>query len=75
MSANTTSQSDYINKLFNFYDSKGYYYRYSGSVGLTVVVIIVFFLINSYLFIRIIEKVSFQSLLLCTDNRYGQQFR
>ena len=53
MSANTTSQSDYINKLFNFYDSKGYYYRYSGSVGLTVVVIIVFFLINSYLFIRI----------------------
>ena len=59
MSANTTSQSDYINKLFNFYDSKGYYYRYSGSVGLTVVVIIVFFLIYDWIFIRITCELIF----------------
>ena len=42
-----------IDDIFIFYNSRGYLYRNSGAVGITIVLLIVFFLINSYLFINI----------------------
>jgi len=51
---NTTKEK--IDELFGFYHSQGYLYKNSGSILVTVVLFVVFFLINSYLFININTK-------------------
>lgn len=43
-------------KLYNFYHSQSFFAKNSNSIGITIVLFLVFFLINSYLFININTK-------------------
>ena len=47
------SKKEYVNNLYGFFNRQGYLYKNGVSVAITVVLFIVFFLINSYLFINI----------------------
>lgn len=47
------SESERISNLYGFLNTQGYLYKNGMSVAITVVLFIVFFLINSYLFINI----------------------
>ena len=50
---NVKNTNERVSKLYGFLNSQGYFYKNSISLGITVVLFIVFFLINSYLFINI----------------------
>ena len=47
------SNTDRINNLYGFINRQGYLYKNGSSVAITVILFIIFFLINSYLFINI----------------------
>lgn len=47
------SKTERVNNLYGFINSQGYLYKNGMSVAITVVICIIFFLINSYLFINI----------------------
>ena len=48
-----SSKDERIGKLYGFLKGQGYLYKNAISLGVTIVLFIVFFLINSYLFINI----------------------
>lgn len=47
------SNTDRINNLYGFINRQGYLYKNGSSVAITMILFIIFFLINSYLFINI----------------------
>ena len=51
-----TETNERVSKLYGFLNSQGYFYKNSISVFITITLFIVFFLINSYLFININTK-------------------
>lgn len=50
---NRNKMKSIIDDIFTVYNSRGYVNRNSGAIGITIVLFIIFFLINSYLFINI----------------------
>ena len=50
---NVKGTNERVSKLYGFLNSQGYFYKNSISLAITITLFIVFFLINSYLFIRI----------------------
>lgn len=50
---NEKGTNEKVNNLYGFLNSQGYFYKNSISIAVTIILFIVFFLINSYLFINI----------------------